>query len=220
MRPNGALLRKILSLGIPAALGMVVMSLAELVLLGLVNGFGSDATAAYGAVNQVMSYAQFPALSIAISVSIFGAQAIGRGNADRLGAIVRTGLMMNLVLTGGLVALAYLFSRAIMSWFITDVAVLELAQGLLHIVLWSSVLFGMATVFSGAMRASGTVWAPLSISIFVIAAIEVPSAVILSRAIGIEGVWAAYPITFFAMFLLQMSYYLLVWRKRAVKRLI
>jgi Na+-driven multidrug efflux pump len=48
----------------------------------------------------------------------------------------------------------------------------------------------------------------------------VPSAVILSRAIGIEGVWAAYPITFFAMFLLQMSYYLLVWRKRAVKRLI
>jgi putative MATE family efflux protein len=220
MRPNSALLRKILGLGIPAALGMVVMSLAELVLLGLVNGFGSDATAAYGAVNQVMSYVQFPALSIAISVSIFGAQAIGRGNADRLGAIVRTGLLMNLVLTGGLVALAYLFSRTIMSWFIIDAAVLELAQGLLHIVLWSSVLFGMATVFSGAMRASGTVWAPLSISIFVIAAIEVPSAVVLSRAIGIEGVWAAYPITFFAMFLLQMSYYLLVWRKRAVKRLI
>jgi MATE family, multidrug efflux pump len=82
------------------------------------------------------------------------------------------------------------------------------------------VLFGMATVFSGMMRASGTVWAPLSILIFAIVAIEVPSAVILSRAIGIQGVWAAYPITFGAMFLLQMSYYLLVWRKRAVKRLI
>ena len=34
--------------------------------------------------------------------------------------------------------------------------------------------FGMATVFSGAMRASGTVWMPLSISIFAVAAIEVP----------------------------------------------
>ena len=220
MRLDGALLGKVMRLGIPAAVGMVVMSLAELVLLGLVNGFGSGATAAYGAVNQVMSYVQFPAISIAISVSIFGAQAIGRGNADRLGSIVRTGLVMNLVLTGGLVALAYLFSRAIMSFFIIDAAVLDLAQGLLHIVLWSSVLFGMANVFSGMMRASGTVLMPLLISIFAIAVIEVPVAVILSRAIGIEGIWAAYPITFAAMFILQMSYYMLVWRKRTIRRLI
>ena len=86
--------------------------------------------------------------------------------------------------------------------------------------LWSSVLFGMAAVFSGAMRASGTVLMPLLISIFAIAAIEVPSAIVLSRSIGIKGVWAAYPITFGAMFILQMSYYMLVWRKRAVRRLI
>jgi MATE family, multidrug efflux pump len=220
MRPDPTLLRAVLWLGIPAAIGMAVMSLAELVLLGLVNSYGSNATAAYGAVNQVMSYAQFPALSIAISVSIFGAQAIGRGDTGQIGAIVRTGLQMNLVLTGGLVALGYLFSRALMSLFITDNAVLELAQGLLHIVLWSSVLFGMSTVFSAMMRASGTVWTPLLISILAIAAIEVPSAVILSRLIGIEGVWIAYPITFSTTFMLQMSFYALVWRKRAIKRLI
>jgi putative MATE family efflux protein len=220
MRLDRKLLRTVLRLGIPAAIGMVVMSLAELVLLGLVNSFGSNATAAYGAVNQVMSYVQFPAMSIAMSVSIFGAQAIGRGDSERVGAIVRTGLEMNLLLTGGLVAIAYLFSRALMSLFITDGAVLELAQGLLHIVLWSSVLFGMSTVFSDAMRASGTVWMPLLISIFAITAIEVPSAVALSRSIGIQGVWIAYPITFGAMFVLQMSFYMLVWRKRTIRRLI
>jgi Na+-driven multidrug efflux pump len=82
------------------------------------------------------------------------------------------------------------------------------------------VLFGLSTLFSGIMRASGTVWMPLSISIFAIAAIEVPSAVILSRLIGIQGVWIAYPLTFCAMFLLQMSFYMLVWRKRAIQRLI
>jgi hypothetical protein len=37
--------------------------------------------------------------------SIFGAQAIGRADTGQIGAIVRTGLQMNLVLTGGLVAL-------------------------------------------------------------------------------------------------------------------
>ena len=50
------------------------------------------ATAAYGAVNQIMGYAQFTAMSISISVSILGAQAIGRGDTSRLDAIVRTGL--------------------------------------------------------------------------------------------------------------------------------
>jgi Na+-driven multidrug efflux pump len=70
------------------------------------------------------------------------------------------------------------------------------------------------------MRASGTVWTPPLISIFAIAAIEVPSAIVLSRIIGIEGVWIAYPITFATMCLLQMSFYMLVWRKRAIVRLI
>ena len=220
MWPDGKLLRTVLRLGIPASLGMIVMSAAELVLLGLVNGFGSDATAAYGAVNQVMSYVQFPALSIAITVSIFGAQAIGRGQAGQIGAIVGTGLWTNLFLTGTLAALGYFFSRILMGLFITDSAVLDLAQGLLHIVLWSTVLFGMATVFSGAMRAGGTVWAPLLISSFAIVVVEIPSAIILSGLIGIDGVWAAYPIAFCTMFVLQMSYYLLVWRKRTVARLI
>ena len=217
---DGSVLRKVLNIGIPSAAGLVTMSLAELVLLGLVNGFGPGATAAYGAVNQVLGYAQFPAISIAITVSIFGAQAIGRGQADRIGSIVRTGLLLNLVLTGILVALAYLLSHIIIGFFIVDSAILDLAQRLLRIVLWSSVLFGMAFVFSGAMRSSGTVWAPLTIQMFAIAGIEVPAAILLSRIIGIDGVWIAYPVAFTAMFLLQMSYYLLVWRKRAIKRLI
>ncbi|WP_430641840.1 MATE family efflux transporter [Bradyrhizobium macuxiense] len=220
MRPNGALLRIVLRLGIPTAIGMVVISLAELVLLGLVNGFGSDATAAYGAVNQVIGYVQFPAISIAITVSIFGAQAIGRGTPGQVGAIVRTGLEMNLVLTGGLVVLGYLFARPLMGFFIVDSAVLALAEQLLHIVLWSIVLFGMATVFSGAMRAGGTVWMPLFISIIAITLVEVPVAVLLSRTMGVQGIWIAYPVTFATMFVLQMAYYRLVWRKQTIKRLI
>ena len=217
---DSTLLGKILGIGIPSAVGMVMMAIAELVLLGLVNGFGSDATAAYGAVNQIMGYAQFTAMSISISVSILGAQAIGRGDAGRLDAIVRTGLLLNLVLTGGLAGLIYLFPRAVLGVFITDVAVLELARSLLFIALWSSVPFGMATVFSGAMRAGGVALAPMLLSIFAIVAIEIPSAVILARTIGLDGVWAAYPIVFCAMLVLQLGYYTLVWRRRPIQRLV
>lgn len=220
VRLNRAVIGQILGIGLPSAVGMVVMAIAELVLLGLVNGFGSDATAAYGAVNQVMGYTQFTAISISIAVSILGAQAIGGGDRARLDGIVRTGLAFNLVLTGGLVALIYLAPRAVLGIFITDGAVLDLAKGLLFVALWSSVPFGLATTFSGAMRAAGVALTPMLLSIFAIVAIELPSAVFLSRTIGLEGVWAAYPIVFCAMFVLQMGYYLLVWRKKAIRRLI
>jgi len=220
VRLDGELLGKILSIGIPSAVGMVVMAIAELVLLGLVNGFGSEATAAYGAVNQIMGYAQFTAISISISVSILAAQAIGSGHFGRIDAIVRTGVLLNVVLTGGLVTLICLFPAAALGIFITDPAVLERARELLMIALWSSVPFGMATVFSGAMRAGGVALAPMLLSIAAIVAIEIPSAVILSRTIGLEGVWAAYPIVFCAMLILQAGYYALVWRRRPLQRLV
>ena len=49
--------------------------------------------------------------TIAITASILGAQAIGAGCLERLGAITRAELKINLVLTGDLVLLGYLLSR-------------------------------------------------------------------------------------------------------------
>jgi putative MATE family efflux protein len=220
MRFDRELLGKVLRIGLPTAIQLVVMSLAEIVLLGIVNRFGSDATAAYGAVNQVLGYVQFPAISIAITASIFAAQAIGAGHTERIGTIVRTGMWLNLLLTGGLVVLGYLLSRLIIGLFITNQQVLDLAQTLLFIVLWSTVPFGMAGVFSGTMRASGTVFVPTLLSIVAIVAVEVPVAVVLSHKIGVEGVWIAYPAAFCTMMVLQMAFYRLVWRKREIRRLI
>lgn len=220
LRIDPRLLATVLRIGVPTGLQMIVISLAELALLSLVNGFGSDATAAYGAVNQIVAYVQFPAISIAITASILGAQAIGAGRSERLGDIARTGLLMNLVLTGALVTVAYLFSRAVIGFFITSAPVLELAQNLLHIMLWSSVIFGMASVLSGVMRASGSVLVPTAISIFCILGVEVPVAVLMSRQIGVEGVWVSYPVAFIAMLLLQSLYYRLVWRRRPIRKLV
>jgi putative MATE family efflux protein len=220
LRVDPAILKLVVRIGLPTGVQMITISLAEIVLLSLVNGFGSDATAAYGAVNQVVNYVQFPALSIAITASILGAQAIGAGRAHVLGAVARTGLQMNLALTGGLVVIGYLFSRYLIGAFVTSAPVIELAQTLLHIMLWSSVVFGFSSVLGGVMRASGSVLVPTGISIFCIALIEVPSAWLLSHRFGINGVWMAYPITFVSMLALQATYYQLVWRKKKIVRLV
>jgi putative MATE family efflux protein len=217
---DGKLLKLVLRIGIPSGMQIVVMSMSEVAVLSLVNRFGSDATAAYGAVTQVLSYVQFPAISIAITASIFSAQAIGAGHGDRLGAITRTGLLLNLAITGGLVALALVCSRTLIGFFITSAPVIELAQGLLHIVLWSSLLMGLAAVLAGVMRASGSVLVPTVISVFSILGIEVPVAYVLSGRIGITGIWIAYPVAFAAMLAMQATYFRLVWRKKAVRRLV
>jgi len=217
---NPRLLKNVLRVGVPTGIQTIVVAISELALLSMVNRYGSDATAAYGAVNQVVAYVQIPAFSIGIAVSILGAQAIGAGRMDRLSTITRTAILMNLLLTGALVVLGYLLSRQLMGFFITSAPVVNKAQTLLHIMLWSLVIFGMASAFSGIMRASGTVLAPMLISIGCILLVELPTAWIASRHLGLNGVWVAYPAAFSAMLLLQWSYYRGIWRKQSIERMI
>lgn len=169
--------------------------------------------------NQIVSYVQFPAISIAITASILGAQAIGAGRGHTLGKIAQTGIAMNVLLTGSLVVLGYIFSRRILGLFITDAAVVDLAQGLLHIMLWSSVVMGMSMVLSGLMRASGAVLVPTLLTMLAIGGIEVPVAWVLSQHYGLDGIWASYPVAFLCMLAMQTTYYRLVWRKKPIRRL-
>lgn len=220
MRPDFRLLRQILQLGVPTGVQIVAGSASGLVIVGLVNAFGSDATAAYGAVSQIVAYVQFPALSIAIAASIFGAQMIGAGRQDRLDEVVSTALLMNLLLTGALVAVVLVGSRWIVAAFLNEPEVIALARRLLFIVAWSSLMFGAGTIFSGVMRASGTVLVPMLIAIGCILLVELPVAVMLSRWTGLEGIWWGYVCNFAMLMVLQFLYFRLVWRKKAVVALV
>jgi putative MATE family efflux protein len=220
VRLEPKVLKLVLRLGIPTGIQMVFVAVAEIALLWMVNDYGSNATAAYGAINQILAYVQFPAMSIGITASILGAQAIGAGRQNQLWAITRTALVLNLIITGGGVLVVYLLSGPIVTMFITDPSVMAMTQHLLHIVLWSAVVFGFAVVFSSMMRSSGTVLAPTFIGIFAILAVEVPTAWYLSRSIGIDGIWWAYPAAFCAMFIMQGSYYTFVWRKRSIRAMV
>ncbi|MDD2945725.1 MAG: MATE family efflux transporter [Acinetobacter sp.] len=210
----------ILRLGIPTGVQMVTTSVAGLVIVGLVNRYGSHATAAYGAVNQVLNYIQFPALSISIAASIFAAQAIGAEKSDLLNKVTHTALAMNIVITGGLVALAYLFSKYLMTLFITDPTVVVLGQQLLFIVLWSILFFGASAIFASIMRASGTVTLPMLINIAAILLIEVPCAYLFSYWWGLQGIWYAYALAFVILCIMQGMYYQFVWKKKTIKALV
>ncbi|HDR7797969.1 TPA: MATE family efflux transporter [Bacillus tropicus] len=222
LRMDGDLLKLLLRLGIPASINMILVSLSEIAVIAFVNRYGSDATAAYGVVNQVASYVQMPAVSLGITVSIFAAQAIGANQFDRLQKVVKAGIIMNYVIGGVLISLIYLFSRDILSLFLTSQTTIEIAHSLVMITLWSYLIFGHAQIISATMRASGTVLWPTVIGVVSIWLVEVPVAYYLSyhTSLGIEGIWIGYPAAFIVSLILQYAYYKLSWQKKRITRLV
>lgn len=222
LRMDWSLLKLLLRLGIPASVNMILVSLSEIAVIAFVNRYGSDATAAYGVVNQVASYVQMPAVSLGITVSIFAAQSIGANQFDRLQKVVKAGIIMNYVIGGVLISLIYLFSRDILALFLTSQTTIEIAHSLVMITLWSYLIFGHAQIISATMRASGTVLWPTVIGVVSIWLVEVPVAYYLSyhTSLGIEGIWIGYPAAFIVSLILQYAYYKLSWQKKRITRLV
>jgi putative MATE family efflux protein len=214
------ILAGVLRIGVPTGLQVMMVSLAEIAVISFVNRFGSSATAAYGAVNQVVGYVQFPAISIGIAASIFGAQCIGARREDKLGSVIRSAVGLNYIVGGIIIGLCYIFAWAILGWFITDANTLRIAHGLLMVTLWSYLLFGNSAVLSGVMRGSGTVLWPTFNGIFAIWAVEVPAAYILMHHLGLTGVWLGYPIAYCVVLTMQFCYYEFVWKKKTHERLV
>lgn len=222
LRIDRSLLTLLLRLGIPSSINMILVSLAEIAVITFVNRYGSDATAAYGVVNQVVSYVSMPAISLGITVSIFAAQFIGANKHNRLNEVIRAGFLLNFAISGTLIILLYVFSKDILSLFLTNRHTLGIAYSLLMITLWSYLVFGHAMIISATMRASGTVLWPTMFSIISIWCVEVPIAYVLSNfsSLGIKGIWLGYPVAFIVSLTLLSSYYHLSWKKKQITRLV
>ncbi|MEE7566635.1 MATE family efflux transporter, partial [Xanthomonas sp. Kuri4-3] len=64
LRIDPAILRALVVKGVPMGLQMVLISLAMIAMIAMVNGFGTDTSAAYGAAMQLWTYVQMPAMAI------------------------------------------------------------------------------------------------------------------------------------------------------------
>lgn len=219
---KGNIVKTLLKLAIPSSISLVSIAMAEIAVLTFVNSYGSNATAAYGIVNQIASYIQIPGLSVSIAISVFVAQAIGAGKQENLKEITKLGLKLNYLFGGALIIIVYLLAEPILKIFLSSPDVIATSKGLIIISFWSYLLLGHTQAISATMRATGTVLWP---SVFLIGSIwlvEVPAAYLLSNftSLGINGIWLAYPIAFIVNLTAQYSYYRLVWKKKAIHSLV
>lgn len=182
--------------GLPMGAQMLLISSAQLVILGLVNREGLDTTAAYGASIQLWNYLQMPAMALSAAVSTMVAQAIGAGDHRRVGAVTRAGVLGNLVMTSTLAAVIVAAHRPLFALFLgADSPAIAIAGHIQAICTWSFILSGMMMVLTGTMRAYGEVLLPLGIMFIGFYPVRLGFYYLAHPLIGSEALWWSYPVT-------------------------
>jgi putative MATE family efflux protein len=192
--PRRAELGYIVGKGLPMGAQMLLVSSAGIVIIGLVNREGLIAAAAYGASLQLWTYLQMPAMAIGAGTSAMAAQAIGARLPERIDAISRAGILVNLLMTGSMTAILLLFDRAALVLFLgPDSPAVPLARHIQLLASWSFILFGVTIVLFGTMRAGGVVWVPLialGVSLF---PARLGFYYGLSDTLGQDALWLCFP---------------------------
>jgi putative MATE family efflux protein len=208
LRINWNIVRSLLQKGLPMGLNMIVVSVSNLLLIHLVNSYGSEASAAFGVATQISSYIQMPAMAIGGAVTSMAAQNIGAGNWDRVHRITWMGVGFNVVLTGFLVACIHLFDRQAVGLFLPpDGKAIDLGVHINNLTLWSFILFGIFNVVAGVVRSSGAVVVPLVVSFIALLIVRNPLAIFLSQNYGFDAIWWSFPVGFSIAVILNVLYY-------------
>jgi putative MATE family efflux protein len=220
LRVDFGILKILLGIGIWIAVRMLIAALSEMTVLYFVNGFGSKATAAYGAANQIFIYLQILAFNFLTLSTFFASKEIGAGRVERIPVVCRTALWLCVAAFGLFIAVLYVFARPILGWFVQDPATMEIAHRFLMITLWSFLAFGPSVVFVGVTGSDGTKVPQTLISGVVVFGIMLPTVYVMSRQLGLDGVWLGYPAAFIAGLLFQGAYLALVWLKSPHEKLV
>ncbi len=207
LRLDPVILRALVAKGVPMGLQMIVLSLGMIVMIALVNRYGSQTTAAYGASLQLWSYIQMPAFAVGQAVSSMAAQNVGAKKWDRVDRVALLGVLYNFALTGVLVFIVSALSGPALSLFLTDEGSIAIARHVNAIVAWSFILFGVTFVLSGVVRSTGAVVPPLVILFFSVWVARIPFAYVLMPRIGADAIWWSFPLGSVISLVLSMLYY-------------
>jgi putative MATE family efflux protein len=200
----GTLVKK----GIPMSAQMLVISLSGVLMITLVNRFGVDTTAAFGAAMQIWNYIQMPAFAVGMGVSAMTAQNVGAGKWDRVTRIARVGVLYSVLLTGSIVILIELLDLHIFGLFLpAGSAALGIASHMNRIVTSSFIFFGISVALFGVVRATGAVMAPLVVLTVSMLVVRFPLAELFLDRYHVDAVWWSFPVSSVLSSILALLYY-------------
>lgn len=203
-----SIISKVISLGVPASLQMVIVSLSFVAVMAIVNLFGPDVIGAFGIGVRIDSLAFIPAMAIGMAVSAMVGQSLGAGKPERVKETMRAAILMSTVVCFVLIAVLNLFPRQIAGLFTDKASIIDHTVPYFQIIGVQYWIFSLFFLYMGAVRGAGEMVKPLWIVLGMMA-LRIPLAwylgtftplketgvwwaILISTVAGMAGVWAYY----------------------------
>ena len=190
------LLRRIVVIAIPSTLQQSFISIGNLIIQGVINGFGASVMAGYSAAVKMNNLVITSFTTLGNGISSFTAQNIGAGKEDRVRAGFMAGLKMVWMLCVPFFLLYFFTGEVFVRFFMDQPTALALHSGVIFLRILSPFYFVVAAKLAadGVLRGAGLM-KPFMISTFSDLILRVVLAVLLSRtALQSTGIWCAWPI--------------------------
>ena len=198
---------KMIKIGLPTGVQQSVVSLGQMALLSIVNGFGTVMVAAYSSMMRIDAIAIMPGMNFSQALSTFTGQNIGAGKMDRVNKAFRFTIKTNIMISLVISLIFILFGKDIMSLFTSDHEVI--AEGYRYLLVCGPFYFLFSAMFSftGLFRGAGDTVPTMLISLLSLWLIRIPTAYFFSHLWGSIGVWISIPVGWLFGFVFSIIYY-------------
>ena len=163
LRIHFDMLKKIIRVGIPAALQMAVTSFSNVFVQSYINYFGADCMSGWTAYGKIDTLLMLPMQSLALAATTFVGQNLGMGKVDRAKRGVRIALALSLVTAVVLMIPVMVFAPSLVAFFNEKATVVDYGTMFLRYISPFYVLCCFNQIYSGALRGAGNTRAPMVI---------------------------------------------------------
>ncbi len=190
------LLRRIVMIAVPSTLQQSFISVGNMIIQGVINGFGAGTIAGYSASVKLNNLVVTSFTTLGNGVSSFTAQNIGARRNDRVRDGWKAGLKMVWLLCIPLTLLYFFCGNTLLKLFMDAPSETAMRTGLQFLRILSPFYFVIATklVTDGVLRGAGRMKEFMAAT-FTDLILRVVLALLLSKTeLGATGIWCAWPI--------------------------
>lgn len=209
---SARLLREIAVIAVPSILQQSFISVGNIIIQSVINGFGASVIAGYSASVKLNNMVTTSLTTLGNGISNFTAQNLGAGKCERIKEGFRAGLRMVLVICVPIVALYFVGGRYLVYIFLDSPTGAAMDAGVMFLRVVSPFYFIMASklVADGVLRGTGLM-KRFMVTTFTDLTLRVVIAEILSRtALGATGIWLSWPFGWCVSAALSLIFYFTV----------
>lgn len=202
------LLRKIAAIAIPSIFQQSFISIGNIMIQGVINGFGPGVIAGYAASVKLNNLVITSLTTLGNGISNFTAQNIGAGKLPRVKEGFRAGIKMVWMLCVPFILLYVVFGRQLMNLFLSEPSIDALNTGItfLRILAPFYLIISVKLATDGILRGAGMM-KQFMVATFSDLILRVLLAVVLSGYLGSVGIWCAWPIGWAIGTVLSLRFY-------------